>query len=168
MIVDKIKYTANYNKGFYVGLILFQYYKKWYVRALTIGGILSFLLCISFLLSWNPIGFHTFPYFAAFYSLFVAALPLYLNNKTRTNIQNNVLFNQEIQFEIDNNSIKINFDQQEKTILWNQVFKVENHSKAWLIFGTQESFFYLPKDKLKSDEQEQLMQWVINSSKFSH
>ncbi|HUH74844.1 MAG TPA: YcxB family protein [Chitinophagales bacterium] len=168
MIIDKIKYTANYNKRFYARLILFQYYKKWYIKAVTLGGILSFLLCIGYLFGWNPIGFRVFPYFCAFYAFLVAVLPFYLNYKTSQSVERNPLFNREIQFEINEDTIKANYDGQEKSIPWNQIFKIENHSKAWLIYGTKYSFFYLPKSTLNSEEQNQIMEWVINSSKFSH
>lgn len=168
MIVDKIKYTVNYSKRFYIRLILFQYYRRWYVRFLTLGGILSFIICIGFLLSYNPIGFQSFPIFAILYAFLITILPFYLKYKTNQNIKNNSLFNQEIQFEIDATLIKISNPNFEKIILWNQVFKIESDSSAWLIYGTPHSFFYLPINSLNYDQQNQLMQWVIESSKFSH
>ena len=168
MNFDKIKYTASYNKRFYVRLILFQYYKKWHIKFLTIGGLISFIVCLSFLFSWNPIGFSTFPFFGIFYFVLVAILPFYLILKTKRSIKNQSLFNQEISFEIDSNGIKIILTDYEKLILWNQIHKIENHSKVWLIYGTIYSFFYLPKDSLSIEQQNQLMQWIVNSSKFTH
>lgn len=168
MIVDNIKYAVSYNKRFYVRLILFQYYNKWYIRTLNIGGVLSLLLCMGYIFSWNPIGFHSFPYFALFYSILVAVLPIYLIYKTNRDIQKSSIFNQEIQFEINSEKIQIKTPSDEKIILWNQVFKVESHPKAWLVYGTAQSFFYLPKEPLNKEQQSLLTQWVVESSKFVH
>lgn len=164
----KIKYTVNYSKGFYIRLILIQYYRRWYVKILTLGGLVSFIFCFAFLLSWNPIGFHSFPFFGALYALLVAILPFYLIFKTNRTIQSNSLFNQEIEFEIDSTLIKISYPNFEKIILWSQIFKVENDSNAWLIYGTPHSFFYLPIDTLNTEQKDLFMKWVVESSKFSH
>lgn len=167
MQYDKIKYTAKFNKRIYTGLIFFQYYRRTGLILLTIGGVFAFIVVFGFLLSWNPLGFHRFPFFAMLYALIVFALPFILKRKIGKAIDNHPLLDIPIEYEISSEGISITYNKENKDIQWNQIYKISLHPKAWMIYGTKDSFFYILKEDLTQAQQEQFIKWGQAASKLA-
>lgn len=167
MQTGKITYTAKYNKRFFTGLLFFQYYQRWSIRILTLGGVFSFILAIGYLLSWNPFRFHSFPYFSVFYSVFIVALPVYLKMKIEKTVQNHPFLDVPIRFEISAEGLNVNVQDTDKMIKWGQLYRIHLHPKAWLFYGTPQSFFYIRKDELSVEQQRQIESWMRAASKLA-
>lgn len=163
---DKIKYTAKYNKRFFTQLIFLQYYKRISIFVLTIGGVLSFLLGIGYLLGCNPFGFHTFPYFTLFYFLFVCLMPFYLKRKIEKKLDGHPLLETPIDFEFSPEGMNIIVHQDKKVIFWSQVHSIQNTTSAFLIYGTPHSFFYIVKSEMPTSDLKRLEEWMRASSKL--
>ncbi len=167
MQTDKITYTTKYNKRFFTEIIFFQYYRQFSIILLTLGGIVSFILAIGYLLSWNPFRFHSFPYFTAFYAVFVFILPVLLKWRIEKSLTNHALMEKTIRFEITEAEIQIFYDQNEKVIRWGQLYQIKNHPKAWILYGTPQSFFYILKNELAPEQQKVLESWMKASLKLT-
>lgn len=164
---DKIKYTAKFNKKIYTQLIFFQYYRRIGLILITLGGIIALFITIAYILSWNPLQLRMFPFFAFFYSLFVLALPFILKRQINAKIDNHPLLDTPIEFEISENKFLITYHNQTKEVLWNQIFRISIHPKAWLIYGTKESFFYILKKDLSPSQQKSFIQWGQKHAKIA-
>lgn len=167
MQFDKIKYTAKFSKGIYTELIFFQYYRRIGLILLTIGGIFAFVIVLGFLLSWNPLGFRRFPIFALLYALIVFSLPFILKGKISKTIDNHPLLDIPIDYAISSEGISISYSGNHKDIKWNQIYKISLHPKAWMIYGTKESFFYILKDELTKEQQQLFVKWAQAASKLA-
>lgn len=167
MQTDKITYTTKYNKRFFTEIIFFQYYKRLSILLLTLGGVVSLLLGVGYLFSWNPFRFHTFPYFTVFYTAFVVLLPVFLHQRIKKTLQNNPLIEKDISFEITEEQIQIFYGQNEKVIRWGQLHQIKSHPKAWLLYGTPQSFFYILKNELSPEQQKVLENWMRTSLKLT-
>lgn len=163
---DKIKYTAKYNKPFFTQLIFFQYYKRWSIVLLTLGGIFSLVLGIGYLLGWNPFNFHTFPYFTVFYTLVIIVMPVFLWKKIQKKLENHPFIERPINFEFSEKGIQIHVDNEDKFIAWGQLYRIKSIRNAWVFYGTPHSFFYIVQDEISENNQELLEKWILASSKF--
>ncbi|MCO5232267.1 MAG: hypothetical protein LC105_10410 [Chitinophagales bacterium] len=157
---NKIKDTVKYNKELFIELTLFQFYKKWSVRWMTVGGVLCFFMLMAYLFSYNPFQFRQFPYFGLFYVLGVMLLPFFVKFFAYQKIKSSKLLKQDIQIEFSALGINIAYSDFEKLIFWNQLYQIVEHHKAWIFYGTAHSFFYFPKDLLSQDQNEQLKVWM--------
>ncbi|MCO5229998.1 MAG: YcxB family protein [Chitinophagales bacterium] len=164
---NEIKDTVKYNKELFIELTIFQFYKKWWMRWLTMGGIFCFFFIVAYLFGYNPLQFHQFPYFALFYVLGVLAFPFFIKRMARHRIKDSVLFQQEIQMGFTASGISIAYPNFEKSISWSQLNKIVEHRKAWLFYGTAQSFFYFPKELLSKEQSSQLKEWITSSSKLA-
>lgn len=167
MPTDKITYTTKYNRRFFTELIFFQYYRRPGIIILTLGGVLSLLLTVGYLFSWNPFRFHSFPYFSLFYVLFVVVLPVFLKIRIDKAIRNHPFIDIALKFEISSQEVKVSYNETQKIIQWNQLHQVKSLPKTWLFFGTPHSFFYILKSELSNAEQQKLSDWIKLSSKLA-
>ncbi len=164
---DKIKYTTKYNKRIYTQLIFFQYYRRIGLILLTAGGIIALILTVGYILSWNPLGFKSFPLFALLYALIVLILPFLLRRKIEKTMQNHALLDISIDFEINSEGIQIAYQNDKKKIKWEQIYKISLHPKAWMIYGTKDSFFYILKSDMSPEEQSRFIKWGQQASKLA-
>lgn len=158
-MVSKLIIPVRYHPSLNTELIFWQYYKGFFTRLMTLGGILSMLLCIAYLFGYNPLRFKIFPFMGLLYGLLTLILPLALYLKVKKTFKNTWLFKEEITFSISDNGIQVKAASFEKKIEWADFHSVLLHNKAILFFTSKRSFIYVPKSLLSAENIADILQW---------
>lgn len=158
-MASKLIIPVRYHPSLYTELIFWQYYKGFFTRLMTVGGILSLLLCISYLFGFNPLRFNIFPFMGLLYGLLTLILPLALYLRIKKTFRDTWLFKEEITFSMSENGIHVKAASLEKKIDWAELHSVLLHSKAILFFTTKRSFIYVPKTLLSAENIADMMEW---------
>ena len=90
-----ISFSFHYDRKSYMQLIFRQYYKGIFIRMVTVGGILSLLLTILYLIGINPLQFKVFPFFGLLYGLLTFVIPLLLWWRTKKHFKAPTFLNRQ-------------------------------------------------------------------------
>lgn len=165
-MTPKLIIPVRYSKHLYSQLIFWQYYRNPFMKLLSLGGILSLLLCLLYLVGYNPLNFKLFPFFGLLYGLLTLLIPSLLYLRIQKAFKDVWLFKEEIIFQLDAEQITANASVLKRTLRWEELFSVFKHRKAWLFFTNKKSFVFIPREILSPEQDQQINHWAQQYNKL--
>lgn len=141
-------------------LIFRQYYKGIFIRMVTVGGILSLLLTILYLIGINPLQFKVFPFFGLLYGLLTFVIPLLLWWRTKKAFQGSHIFEQAVQGVLADELLTLTTGPLQRKIHRKDILNIELIGKDILLFSARESFLYIPGNQLDNQQMDSLKRWM--------
>lgn len=165
-MTPKLIIPVRYSKHLYSQLIFWQYYRSPFMKLLSLGGIISIIMCFLYLVGVNPLNFRIFPVFGLLYGLLTLLIPSLLYLRIQKSFKDVWLFKEEINFELNAEQITATASTFKRTLQWKELFAVFNHPKAWLFFTQKKTFVFIPREALNAEQDLQIQQWASSHGKL--
>lgn len=166
MISFKTKITLEDFQDFNLSV----YKQKWSFKMMQIVSILFIFMFLAMVylsfqseekVDWSTFGILMFAL------IYLFGIPWFLKYNAKKTYFSNAILQEEILFEIDDNTIKTTATSYQSNFDWNQIYKITENDKAIFIYMSKQTANLLPKRDLTSEQLAEIKQIIRSKSGFS-